>query len=230
MLLKLDYSNNSIQEQVNIKRYFNDSLAFYGILDDLIDEHFNRYIKISNDFNDFFKDKPLYKSDKTEIIQFLNDETSYDDNNIIGGSLEFKKKYLELVKKMPIKLLNTLINENQTDAPENVVSFSEIYDKSNVIKAQTNPQSVKPQTKSPENEMAFSEINDKPDVVNTQTDTPENEMSFSEIYEKPDVVKTQTMRKTQRLNPTLNPLKSKLNKTQKRRDNERRVNELSLNP
>ena len=38
------------------------------------------------------------------------------------------------------------------------------------------------------------------------------------------------MRKTQRLNPTLNPLKSKLNKTQKRRDNERRVNELSLNP
>jgi hypothetical protein len=256
MLLKLDYSNNSIQEQVNIKRYFNDSLAFYGILDDLIDEHFNRYIAISNNFNDFFKDKPLYKSDKTEIMQFLNDETSYDDNNVIGGSLEFKKKYLELVKKMPIKLLNTFINENQTDAPENVVSFSEIYDKSNVIKAQTNPQTVKPQktqtnppenemsfseiydkpdtiqtqTKPPENEMAFSDINDKPDVVNAQTDTPENEMSFSDIYEKPDVVKTQTMRKTQRLNPTLNPLKSKLNKTQKRRDNERRVNELSLNP
>jgi hypothetical protein len=239
MLLKLDYSNNSIQEQVNIKRYFNDSLAFYGILDDLIDEHFNRYIAISNDFNDFFKDKTLYKSDKNEIIQFLNDETSYDDNNIIGGSLEFKKKYLELVKKMPIKLSNTLINQNQTDTPENVVSFSEIYDKSNVVKTQTNPQTVKPQktqktqktqTNPPENEMSFSEIYDKPYIEKTQTDTPENDVSFSEIYDKPDIEKTQTMRKTQRLNPTLNPLKSKLNKTQKRRDNEQRVNELSLNP
>jgi len=232
MLLKLDYSNNSIQEQVNIKRYFNDSLSFYGILDDLIDEHFNRYIEISNDFNDFFKDKRLYESDKNEIMQFLNDEISYDDTNVMGGSLEFKKKYLELVKKMPIKLSNKSIKK-ETDVPENEMSFSDIYDKSNVIKPQTNPQTVKPkktQINPPENEMSFSEIYDKPDTIETQTDTPENEMSFSEIYDKPDIEKTQTMRKTQRLNPTLNPLKSKLNKTQKRRDNERRVNELSLNP
>jgi len=229
IMLKLDYSNNSIQEQVNIKRYFNDSLPFYGILDDLIYEHFNRYIEISNDFNDFFKDKTLYKSDKNEIIQFLTDETSYDDDNVIGGSLEFKKKYLELVKKMPIELSNKSIKK-ETDKPENEISFSEIYDKSNVVDPQTNPQTVKPQTDTSENDVSFSGIYDKPDIITAQTDTPENDVSFSGIYDKPDIVNTQTMRKTQRLNPTLNPLKSKLNKTQKRRDNERRVNELSLNP
>jgi hypothetical protein len=102
ILLKLDYNNISIQEQVNIKSYFNVSLPFYGILDDLIDNHFNRYIEISNDF---FKDKSFNAREKNEIIQFLNHETSHDDNNVIGGSLEFKEKYLKLVKEMPIKLI-----------------------------------------------------------------------------------------------------------------------------
>jgi len=101
-VLKLDYNNISIQEDVNIKSYFNDSLPFYGILDDLINDHFKRYIEISEDF---FKDKSFNVREKNEIIQFLNDETSHDDNNVIDGSLEFKKKYLKLVKEMPIKLI-----------------------------------------------------------------------------------------------------------------------------
>lgn len=96
MLLKLDYSDNSIQDQVNIKNYFNDSLSFYGILDDLIDEHFKLYIEISEDF---FKDKSFNVREKNEIIEFLNDETSYDDIDLIyNGSLGFKEKYLGIVK------------------------------------------------------------------------------------------------------------------------------------
>jgi hypothetical protein len=92
---------NSIDKEVDIKTYFNNSLPFYGILDDLIDEHFQLYIKISEDF---FKDKSFNEREKTEIMNFLNNDDD-DDSTVMDGSLKFKKEYLDIVKKMPIKLI-----------------------------------------------------------------------------------------------------------------------------
>lgn len=102
IMLKLNYSDNFIQEQVDIKKYFNNSVPFYGIIDDLIDEHFNRYIKISEKF---FKDKDFYEPEKTAIIDFLENKETVDDTSIINGKLGFKDTYLDLVKEMPIKLI-----------------------------------------------------------------------------------------------------------------------------
>jgi hypothetical protein len=92
---------NSTNKEVDIKTYFNNSLPFYGILDDLIDEHFQLYIKISEDF---FKDKSFNEREKTEIMNFLDNDDD-DDTTVMGDSLGFKEKYLGIVKKMPIKLI-----------------------------------------------------------------------------------------------------------------------------